>query len=129
MGSAAFKAVVTSDPREAGSIPVHLREQQKEPLNWINWSGALFIPVKRDWNMAPRKPLFGRSRPGHIRGSDISALIFVGQLWSRHFESGKHGRDGTRQNQRERTAWGTAGAFHGEFRSNFASFVRCTETI
>ena len=80
VGSAAFKAVVTSDPREAGSIPVHLREQQKESLTRINLAGAPFSPVKRDRNMATRKPLFGRSRPGHIRGRDMSALIFVGQL-------------------------------------------------
>jgi hypothetical protein len=28
VGTAAFKAVGTSDPRPAGSIPVHLRQQQ-----------------------------------------------------------------------------------------------------
>jgi hypothetical protein len=47
VGSAAFKAVVTSDPREAGSIPVHLRDLHKKPLTSGNMSGASPFPWER----------------------------------------------------------------------------------
>jgi len=33
VGSPAFKAGGTGDPRPAGSIPVHLRQPQPDPMN------------------------------------------------------------------------------------------------
>jgi len=33
VGSPAFKAGGTGDPRPAGSIPVHLRQSQPDPMN------------------------------------------------------------------------------------------------
>jgi hypothetical protein len=46
VGSAAFKAVVTSDPREAGSIPVHLRHSSSDS----DRLRRTFIPVNPDRN-------------------------------------------------------------------------------
>ncbi len=53
VGSTAFKAVGTSDPRPAGSIPVHLRQQPAGQM--------LFRPTKdADW-----------SQNGHSGGASI----------------------------------------------------------
>ena len=61
VGSAAFKAVGTSDPRPAGSIPVHLR--QHLPGHSLTCeAGAL------SWGFAKQ----GSPASGHVRGALLS---------------------------------------------------------
>ena len=47
VGSPAFKAGGTGDPRPAGSIPVHLRQSQKAEARWVVSSRQLVDPGLR----------------------------------------------------------------------------------
>jgi hypothetical protein len=79
VGSAAFKAVVTSDPREAGSIPVHLRHQHKKPLTSTNRSGALLIPEIYDRAKTLSKPLGWNTSTGRKWSWTCHSEVFPNQ--------------------------------------------------
>jgi hypothetical protein len=52
VGSPAFKAGGTGDPRPAGSIPVHLRQSQPDPMNGPG-SRPVDGTVRTRWPISP----------------------------------------------------------------------------